>query len=89
MLEDSREVKKEIVSDFERLYTKTEEWRPHLQIENCSKISDRENLLLMVPFESRRFWMTLKLVHGTRQFDLVDTLWSSLSSVGKLSEWSL
>ncbi|WMV41450.1 hypothetical protein MTR67_034835 [Solanum verrucosum] len=40
MIENPVEIKKEIVTFYDNLYVETEEWRPHLEMENCSRINN-------------------------------------------------
>lgn len=39
MIENTVEIKKEIATFYENLYAETKEWRPHLEMENCPRIS--------------------------------------------------
>lgn len=51
MIEDPKEIFREIVSFYENLYVEPEEWRPQLEMINCPKITERENHMLEAPFE--------------------------------------
>ena len=66
MVEDPREVKKEIVSYYERLYTETEEWRPQLEMEDYPTISVEDNLALMAPLGSQEVYESIKACGGDK-----------------------
>ncbi|WMV46585.1 hypothetical protein MTR67_039970 [Solanum verrucosum] len=70
MVEDPREVKKVIVSYYERLYTKTEEWRPQLEMENCPRVSAEDNLALMHLFGSQEVFESIKACAGDKALGL-------------------
>ncbi|KAG5575638.1 hypothetical protein H5410_055772 [Solanum commersonii] len=40
----------EIVSYYEKLYSETEEWRPHINMRDCPMIMQR-TMILIAPFE--------------------------------------
>jgi len=45
-------IEKEIIKYYEKLYAKTEDWRPKLEMRECHVIDENDNNKSMTPFEA-------------------------------------
>lgn len=54
-MENPTDIKEEIVTFYQKLYSEPEIWRPHGNIINCPRISPEENLICKVLLKLRRF----------------------------------
>ena len=65
-IENPVEIKKEIVTFYENLYAESEEWRPHLEMENCPRISVGDNSMMEAPFEPHEILESIKACAGDK-----------------------
>lgn len=55
------EVKKEIKDFYEKLYSKTAEWRAYIEMRDCPMIDEEDNNQLMAPFEAQEILENIKV----------------------------
>ena len=63
---EPKEIQKEIVTYYEELYSEPEEWRPYLEMRNCTMIHEEENILLLAPFEEQEILESIKACAGDK-----------------------
>lgn len=60
VIEDKREIKEEILSYYQHLYTENEPWRPSARFENLARISEAESTWLEREFEEEEIFSVIK-----------------------------
>ncbi|WMV33011.1 hypothetical protein MTR67_026396 [Solanum verrucosum] len=60
VIEDKREIKEEILSYYQHLYTENEPWRPLARFENLARISEAESTWLEREFEEEEIFSVIK-----------------------------
>ena len=63
---EPKEIQKEIVTYYEKLYSEPEEWRPYLEMRNCPMIHEEEKKLLLAPFEVQEILESIKACAGDK-----------------------
>lgn len=61
MTNPEEEVKKEIKDFYEKLYSKTAEWRAYIEMRDCPMIDEEDNNQLMAPFEAQEILENIKV----------------------------
>lgn len=60
------DIKREIVSFYQKLYSQEQEWRPQGNLRNFPMITHEDNQMLQSPFEIQEIWDSVKACAGDK-----------------------